>query len=317
MIEIAMRRSGARLMPVDDHSAEDLIRVPADRDVLVKIVSQRNMKLLRFLWALAGKVADACDWLHDKDDAMDELKIRARHVKYLVNPTTGEVRIVPKSLSKIDGAALNRLANRMVYVICRDIVPGLDESALRAEIVSMIAGPEDSNTDVQPAAGNKTSPLGSMASDQEQVTTGSGEVHDRMSESTSPTNSNSVEPGAPQAQAQPSEPAAVGNVPPTDTAAGNSSQSSAPPPVDEEAQASEASPAGLPSGWPILYAAALRRAQKKESLAKYASAFWDERGGWDAHKGTEDGATAAAIFDVFRDNFGNKEHIELLLRELI
>lgn len=264
-----MRRSGARLLPVDEHSAEDLIRVPADRDVLVKIVSQRNMKLLRFLWALAGKVADACDWLHDKDDAMDELKIRARHVKYLVNPTTGEVRIVPKSLSKIDGAALNRLANRMVYVVCRDIVPGLDESALRAEIVSMIAGPEDSN---------------------------------------------SVEPGAPQAQAQPDGPADP-VVPPPESA-GDPSQSSAPP-VDEEAQASDASPAGLPSGWEITYSAALRRAQKKESLSKYASEYWKQYGGWAAHKDGPNGATAAAIYDAFNQNFGNKEQIEMLLREII
>ena len=99
--------------------------------------------------------------------------------------------------------------------------------------------------------------------------------------------------------------------------AGDLSQPSAPANADEEAQASDASPAGLPSGWGLLYAAALRRAQRKESLAKYASAFWTERGGWDAHKGTEDGATATAIFDVFRDNFGNKEQIELLLREII
>lgn len=128
--------------------------------------------------------------------------------------------------------------------------------------------------------------------------------------------SNSVEPGAPQAEAQPDTPAAVEEFPLPDTAAGNPSPSS-PPPVDEEAQASDASPAGLPSGWPILYAAALRRAQRKESLAKYASAFWAERGGWESHKGTEDGATAAAIFDVFKDNFGNKEQIEMLLREII
>lgn len=234
MIEIAMRRSGARLLPVDDHSAEDLIRVPADRDVLVKIVSQRNMKLLRFLWALAGKVADACDWLHDKDDAMDELKIRARHVKYLVNPTTGEVRIVPKSLTKMDGAALNRLANRMVHVICRDIVPGLDESALRAEIVSMIAGPEDSN---------------------------------------------SVEPAAPQAEAQPDAPAAAEDASPRAAAAGNDSQPSAPSHADEEVQVSEASPAGLPSDlspdWQDTYLRAMARVtdRPKSLTGRHAEAL--------------------------------------------
>lgn len=131
------------------------------------------------------------------------------------------------------------------------------------------------------------------------------------------TESNSVEPPLPQAQAQPDTPAAVEDAPPPDAAAGNPSQPSAPNPVDEEAQASDASPAGLPSGWSILYAAALRRAQKKESLEKFASQFWNQYGGWAKVTDQTDRATGAAIFDAFKNNFGNKEQIELLLRELI
>lgn len=126
--------------------------------------------------------------------------------------------------------------------------------------------------------------------------------------------SNSVEPGAPQAQAQPDGPADP-VVPPPESA-GDPSQSSAPP-VDEEAQASDASPAGLPSGWEITYSAALRRAQKKESLSKYASEYWKQYGGWAQHKDGPNGATATAIYDAFNQNFGNKEQIEMLLRELI
>lgn len=55
MVEIAMRRQGARLVPVDEISADDLVRVPANRDVLVKITSHLNMKLFRLLWVLASK----------------------------------------------------------------------------------------------------------------------------------------------------------------------------------------------------------------------------------------------------------------------
>lgn len=73
----------------------------------------------------------------------------------------------------------------------------------------------------------------------------------------------------------------------------------------------------LPQGWEITYAAALRRAQKKESLAKYASQFWAQYGGWAAHKSTEHGATAVAIFDAFTNHFGNKDAIEAQLRELL
>lgn len=128
--------------------------------------------------------------------------------------------------------------------------------------------------------------------------------------------SNSVEPGAPQAQAQPDTPAAVEEIPLPDAAAGNDSPSSAPP-VDEEAQASEASPAGLPSGWELTYSAALRRAQKKESLSKYAADYWKQYGSWAAHKDGPNGATAVAIFDAYSNNFGNREQIEAALREII
>lgn len=142
-----MRRNGTRLVPVDQFSADDLVRVPQDRDVLVRVSSPRNMKLMRFMWALADKVADACEGLHDKDDAMDMLKIKARHVKYITDPRTGAVQIVPKSLAKTDGAALSRLANRMVYIVCSDIIPTLDEGTLRAEILSMVAG-DDRSPDI-------------------------------------------------------------------------------------------------------------------------------------------------------------------------
>lgn len=126
--------------------------------------------------------------------------------------------------------------------------------------------------------------------------------------------SNSVEPGAPQAEAQPDEPADP-VVPPPESA-GDPSPSSAPP-VDEEAQASDASPAGLPSGWGIAYAGALRRAQKPESLKKYAAQWWSQYGGFDAHKNGPDGPTAVAIYDAFTANFGRPELIEAALRELI
>jgi hypothetical protein len=269
MVEIAMRRSGAKLIPVDDLAADDLVRVPADRDVMVKIVSHKNMKLWRMLWALASKVSDACDHLHDREDAMDELKIRTRYVKYITNPVTGEVRIVPKSLTKLDGAGLNRLADRMIYVICRDIVPGMDEGALKSEVLAIISGER---------------------------------------------NSNSVEASV-LSNAQPTPAAAQHPLP---SAAGDPSSSS---PGDEtsadgvETQAPSAS--ALPQGWEILYASALRRAQKQPSLQSLARQFWAQFGGWGKHKDGPDGPAASAIFDAFNNNFGNADAINTALRELI
>jgi hypothetical protein len=73
----------------------------------------------------------------------------------------------------------------------------------------------------------------------------------------------------------------------------------------------------LPDGWEILYAAALRRAQSKSSLPKFAKQFWDQNGSWEAHKNGPNAATATAIYDLFNTNFGRREVIDEQLRELI
>jgi hypothetical protein len=130
---------------------------------------------------------------------------------------------------------------------------------------------------------------------------------------------NSAEPPS---QAQPDTPAGVASSPQPpagtqseDSPAGRASGEGGGDDAAGEAQ--EASSPPLPEGWARDYAAALRRAQKKESLPKYASQFWDMHGGWDAHKSGVNGPTAAAIFDAFKKNFGDKDAIEAELRELI
>lgn len=139
MTELIMRKRGGRLEPVDVINANDLAALPSDKDLLVTVKAPKNLKQLRWMWVLAQKVADAVDGIHDKDDAMDLLCERARHVKMVVSPVTGHLFLVRKSLSKLDGAALSRLMNRMVYVTCAEIIPGLDEGQLRDEIEAMVA----------------------------------------------------------------------------------------------------------------------------------------------------------------------------------
>lgn len=75
--------------------------------------------------------------------------------------------------------------------------------------------------------------------------------------------------------------------------------------------------AGLPPDWQKEYALVLRRAQKPISLGKYAKQYWDGvPGGWPAVKDTDDGELAVAVFDTFKNHFGNQEAIDAQLREL-
>ena len=140
MSEIAMRREGNRLAPVDPISEEELQRVPLNRDLLVTVKTPRNTRQFRLAWALAAKVAEACDFLHDSEDAMDWLKIKARHVKVIQNPKTNQVVIIPKSIAfaSLGQDAFKRVFDRMVYVTVTEVIPGLDEGKLRAEISAMV-----------------------------------------------------------------------------------------------------------------------------------------------------------------------------------
>lgn len=135
-----MRREGNRLAPVDPVSEEELLKFPTTKGLLVTAKSPRNLRQFRLAWALASKVADSVDFLQDRTDAMDWLKIKARHVKFLQDPRTGQVAIVPKSIAfaSLSQDAFARVFNRMIYITCSEIIPGLDEGKLRGEIEAMV-----------------------------------------------------------------------------------------------------------------------------------------------------------------------------------
>jgi len=160
MDELHMVREGNHLVPVDEMSAEELARLPLRQQVLVKVTLPRNLRQHRLAWALATKVAEACDWLHDREDAMNWLKIKARHVRYLHDHRNGETQIVPKSIrfAALDQTGFDRIFRRMVYVTITEIIPGLDEAALRAEIESMVGIDQSPSPEPQPPKRRRRSP---------------------------------------------------------------------------------------------------------------------------------------------------------------
>ncbi len=137
-----MRREGNRLAPVDPISEEDLQKVPLAKDVLVTVRSPRNIRQFRMAWVLAAKVAASCDFLQDSEDGMDWLKLKARHVKYIQDPKTNQVSIIPKSIAfaSLSQDDFKRVFDRMIFIVCSEVIPGMDESELRAEISAMVAG---------------------------------------------------------------------------------------------------------------------------------------------------------------------------------
>lgn len=140
MNQLAMRREGTKLVCLDEMSAEELSRIDPKAELLVTVKTPRRVRQFRFAWALAKKVSDACDFLPDAEAAMTYLKLKAHHAHILVDPKTGETYLTPKSIAyeSLSQQAFDRILNRMVFIVCNEIVPGLSSKALRDEILAMV-----------------------------------------------------------------------------------------------------------------------------------------------------------------------------------
>lgn len=139
-------------------------------------------------------------------------------------------------------------------------------------------------------------------------------------ESAAPLNSS----GTPQPpDASETKPAPIADDP-SSAGAGTPQSSAVQIPAAEERQATEPGDSalhdsvGLPEDWPRQYAAALTRAQKKDSLTKFAAAFWKPFRGWDAHKNGPNAEKAVKTYDAFANHFGpaGEEARNAILREL-
>lgn len=140
-VDIPMRRDGGHAVPVDAIAAEEFANAVADRSEFMATCRRaRSIKQHRWAWALAQKVAEAHPDLLDRDQAMHLLKLKARFVAVVVDPTNNRIHLIPKSIAwdKCPQEVFNRLMNRFVYIVVSELIPGMDEGDLRNEIEAMV-----------------------------------------------------------------------------------------------------------------------------------------------------------------------------------
>lgn len=154
MVAIVMRKRKARwpgevgLFAENEIAADDFAHVKMDAEVRAVVTTPRSLAQLKWAWAFAQKIADACDWLNSKEQAMDFMLIEAGHFDRIRDPIRNFTIIRPKptNFGSMDGAAYTSLLNKMVHVAVSFIVPGLDENMLKREIEAMV-GPEPTSND--------------------------------------------------------------------------------------------------------------------------------------------------------------------------
>ena len=141
MLELAIVRRKALyagevgIFGADQIADDELKHLAVGEAAWAEITTPKSLALLRYLWAIAQKLADG-GLYDDKDEAMIDLKIRARFAQF--EYVGGRVIIKPKSLSKQRRDVLSRLADRFVYVVCHDLLPEMPEGKFRKEIQEMV-----------------------------------------------------------------------------------------------------------------------------------------------------------------------------------
>jgi hypothetical protein len=141
VIEIAVTKRPALykgevgIFPTSQDGDEDLSRIAAGTDAWAKISTPRNARLLRYVWAIATKLAKGGVYL-DKNEAMADLCVRCKHFDTFT-VTDNKVVVARRS---IGGGAdeLMQLANRMIWLICDEILPDMSESEFKAELEEML-----------------------------------------------------------------------------------------------------------------------------------------------------------------------------------
>lgn len=134
----ALHKGEVGLFPNNPMAEEDLGLVAMFTEMMVSMSSERRLEALKFLWALVHKTAENSDYYLDKDEAMKDLKLRVGYTREVRNTFTGEMEVRPKSLTRISDERLRFLTNRMMDVICRDILPGMKPNDMRKEIEEML-----------------------------------------------------------------------------------------------------------------------------------------------------------------------------------
>jgi hypothetical protein len=136
MARLLLRRTLSGFVPDDEASAELARKFAVNETYKAEVTKPRNLKMHRRYWALVTMVFHNCDQFKSVEQCHQYLKLRAGHSTTVVSKTTGEVYLVPDSIAfdKLDDTGFQEFWNKIVGVICEEIIPGLSADDLQLEL---------------------------------------------------------------------------------------------------------------------------------------------------------------------------------------
>lgn len=141
MTMILMRKGLAgRLEPVDDAGRDFLAKIAAGSVVSAEVKRPRNIGHHRKFFALVNMIWQNQTRYKSPDELLDAIKVHIGHATAMTLRDGTEVR-VPKSISfaSMDQAAFDAFWDRVVQVVCAEIIPGLNRDDLERELLDLVA----------------------------------------------------------------------------------------------------------------------------------------------------------------------------------
>lgn len=131
---------GNRLEPVDDAGKDVLAKVKLGSVVMVEYKRPRNVAHHRKFWALISLIYQNQTRYKSPEDLCDAIKVYVGHSKVL-RMTDGREVHTPLSIAfhAMDQASFDGFYDKVVDVVCAEIIPGLDREDLRRELMEFAA----------------------------------------------------------------------------------------------------------------------------------------------------------------------------------
>jgi Protein of unknown function (DUF1367) len=136
-------RRGPGLYPANEEAQQMLASLTIGKLYLGKFKTARSVKQLNLWWSLCGLLADHSIF-PSADAASDTIKIACGHTEIRIEPDSGKVHMVPKSIAfqSLSQHAFNEIFNTALDVIVDRWMDGTQSEELRREAFARIDGPK-------------------------------------------------------------------------------------------------------------------------------------------------------------------------------
>jgi len=140
MADLLLKRTLSGFAAGDDQSAEAMKRYQIGQTYKATVRKPRIGVDHRRYWKLLSVVSENSEQFESVELLHEYVKLRTGHCSPIANKLTGEIFLVPRSISftAMDQVQFEEFWQRVVRLVCTEIIPGLDEDELQLEVGRLV-----------------------------------------------------------------------------------------------------------------------------------------------------------------------------------